>query len=95
MGTHSVQIVKAQKGQRGAFTVKGLANDPIATSATLKSPITNEEIPAPEGSIEHYLRNHAAELGGEDAYVAVQIHYKPDPGEQPHVAPGWTQRPTP
>lgn len=95
MGKHSVRIVKAQKGERGAFTVRELANDPIATQATLKSPKTNEKIPAPEGSLKNYLLNHAAELGGEDAYVAVDIHYKPDPGEQPRIAPGWTQRPVP
>ena len=95
MGKHRIEIVPAKSGERGAFTVKDLATQPIAHQATIASAYTGEQIPVPDGSVRNYLNQHAQELGGEDAYVKLVIHYKPDAGEQPRQQqpPNWQRLP--
>jgi len=95
MGMSRMEIVPAQRGEKGACTVKELAAQPISEQATIASAFTGEQLPVPEASLRNYVRNHVHELSGEDAYLALVIHDQPDPGEplRRQAPPGWTRHP--
>ncbi len=86
MGVHRIELESANKGDPGAFSVKDLASQPIAAQATIRSTITGEAVPVPDGSLKEHLRKRAKELGGDEACVTFTIRYIPAPGEPPRPA---------
>ncbi len=91
MGTSRIEIKPARPGERAAFTIRALLQQPFATSPTLPSPITGDPVPVPEGSLQQFFAQHRAAFGGEDAYVKLVFRYTPSPGEQPRrqLPAGW------
>lgn len=85
LGTFKVTISPARQEEHGAMPLDLYLTLPEAgMSEWLEwSPLDNQEHRAvvPDGSVKAYVANRPTEFGGSNAWLKIEIEYKPAPGE--------------